>query len=262
MRSELRATPPHERRPARRRAQLHATICSPACSIMLALGFSSGLPFLLVGNTFGYWLRDEGTSLTAIGFMSWVGIAYSLKFLWAPILDRVDAPRFCASGAPARLDAAGADCRRASACSRWPAWASATDWSCWARWRWWSAFASATQDIAIDAWRIETRRQRRRARLLTSAYHFGYRVRAAGDRRADPGRRRTSRLERHPMCFTASLMIDRHRRDALRDANRSGPTPSIERKSGRRRCGPRAASSTPSSGPSSSSSRPMAALRC
>src|SRR5437762_14381452 len=59
---------------------------------MLLLGFSSGLPFFLVGNTFGYWLRDEHTSLTAIGFISWVGIAYSLKFLWAPLMDRVDLP--------------------------------------------------------------------------------------------------------------------------------------------------------------------------
>jgi len=62
----------------------------PKTLAMLLLGFSSGLPFLLVGNTFGYWLRDEHTSLTAIGFLSWVGIAYSLKFLWAPVMDRVD----------------------------------------------------------------------------------------------------------------------------------------------------------------------------
>ena len=61
---------------------------------MLLLGFSSGLPFYLVGNTLGYWLRDEHTSLTAIGFLSWVGIAYSLKFLWAPLIDRVDLPLF------------------------------------------------------------------------------------------------------------------------------------------------------------------------
>jgi len=50
----------------------------PRVLVMLVLGFSSGLPFLLVGNTFGYWLRDEGTTLAAIGFLSWVGIAYSL----------------------------------------------------------------------------------------------------------------------------------------------------------------------------------------
>ena len=66
----------------------------PKTLSMLLLGFSSGLPFLLVGNTFGYWLRDEHTSLTAIGFLSWVGIAYSLKFLWAPVMDRVDLPLF------------------------------------------------------------------------------------------------------------------------------------------------------------------------
>src|SRR3974377_1598153 len=66
----------------------------PKTLTLLLLGFSSGLPFFLVGNTFGYWLRDEHTSLTAIGFLSWVGIAYSLKFLWAPMMDRVDLPLF------------------------------------------------------------------------------------------------------------------------------------------------------------------------
>src|SRR6266481_5814555 len=66
----------------------------PRVFTMLLLGFSSGLPFFLTGNTLGFWLRDEGTSLTAIGFLSWVGIAYSLKPLWAPVIDRVDAPGF------------------------------------------------------------------------------------------------------------------------------------------------------------------------
>ena len=71
-----------------------AAYLRPRTLVMLALGFSSGLPFLLVGNTFGYWLRDEGTTLTAIGVISWVGIAYSLQFLWAPILDRVPSLKF------------------------------------------------------------------------------------------------------------------------------------------------------------------------
>ena len=61
---------------------------------MLLLGFSSGLPFYLTGNTLGFWLRDEGTSLTAIGFLSWVGIAYSIKPLYAPVIDRSDVPLF------------------------------------------------------------------------------------------------------------------------------------------------------------------------
>ena len=147
----------------------------PKTLVMLVLGFSSGLPFLLVGNTFGYWLRDEGTSLTAIGFLSWVGIAYSLKFLWAPLMDRVEAPLFSrlghrrgwmlfsqiavafaligmgGIGTQAGLGALGAFALIA-------------------------AFASSTQDIVIDAWRIEAADDGEELGLLTSAYQFGYRV--------------------------------------------------------------------------------------
>ncbi len=75
----------------RRRHQFRDYL-SPKVLVMLALGFSSGLPFNLIGNTLGYWLRDEHTTLTAIGVISWVGITYSLKFLWAPFLDRVSIP--------------------------------------------------------------------------------------------------------------------------------------------------------------------------
>src|SRR5215217_7585922 len=77
-----------------RRRDVISSLGQPKVAVMLALGFSSGLPFLLTGNTLGYWLRDEGTTLKAIGFLSWVGLAYSLKFLWAPVVDRVDAPLF------------------------------------------------------------------------------------------------------------------------------------------------------------------------
>src|SRR5262249_21657231 len=69
-----------------KRAVLSA-LGQPKVAVMLMLGFSSGLPFFLTGNTLGYWMRDEGTTLSAIGFLSWVGLAYSLKFLWAPIID-------------------------------------------------------------------------------------------------------------------------------------------------------------------------------
>ena len=64
----------------------------PKVAVMLLLGFASGLPFMLVGNTMGFWLREGGVELSAIGFLSWVGLAYSLKFLWAPVIDKVDAP--------------------------------------------------------------------------------------------------------------------------------------------------------------------------
>src|SRR3984957_732249 len=79
---------------ARRRRDVITSLRHPKVAVMLMLGFSSGLPFLLTGNTLGYWLRDQGTTLGAIGFLSWVGLAYSLKFLWAPLIDRLDAPVF------------------------------------------------------------------------------------------------------------------------------------------------------------------------
>src|SRR4029453_5934535 len=80
--------------PKKARRDVIAALRHPKVAVMLMLGFSSGLPFLLTGNTPGYWVREEGTTLQAIGFLSWVGLAYSVKFLWAPIIDHVDAPLF------------------------------------------------------------------------------------------------------------------------------------------------------------------------
>src|SRR5258708_13954841 len=90
---EFREAPVDNERVSLRKHRI-ADYLRPKTLTMLLLGFSSGLPFFLVGNTFGYLLRDERTSLAAIGFLSWVGIAYSLKFLWAPLLDRVHLPLF------------------------------------------------------------------------------------------------------------------------------------------------------------------------
>ncbi len=121
---------------------------------MLVLGFSSGLPFLLVGNTLGYWLRDNGTSLAAIGFLSWVGTAYFLKFLWAPLIDRTNAPFFGWLGrrrgwmALAQILVGAAFLAMAFIGTKnglvmLGAFALV------------AAFSAATQDIVIDAWRIE-----------------------------------------------------------------------------------------------------------
>jgi len=147
----------------------------PKTLAMLLLGFSSGLPFLLVGNTFGYWLRDEHTSLTAIGFLSWVGIAYSLKFLWAPVMDRVDLPLFKRLGhrrgwmmfsqilvgmALCAMGGVGTN----AGLGRLGALALVV------------AFASSTQDIVVDAWRIESADDGDEQGLLASAYQFSYRL--------------------------------------------------------------------------------------
>ena len=59
---------------------------------MIFLGFSAGLPFLLVFSTLSAWLRDEGVSRTLIGYFSWVGVTYSIKVFWAPVIDRLPLP--------------------------------------------------------------------------------------------------------------------------------------------------------------------------
>jgi MFS transporter, PAT family, beta-lactamase induction signal transducer AmpG len=161
-------------RPVVRKRQVLASLRQPKVAIMLMLGFSSGLPFFLTGNTLGYWMRDEGTALAAIGFLSWVGLAYSLKFLWAPIIDRVDAP------------AAGRLGRRRG-------WMLLTQLFIAAGLVGISmaglklglallgilalvvAFSSSTQDIVVDAWRIEVASDSDELGLLSAGYQLGYR---------------------------------------------------------------------------------------
>src|SRR5918995_2758675 len=64
----------------------------PATLRMLFLGFSAGLPLLLVLGTLSFRLREAGIDRTTIGFLSWVGLAYGLKWIWAPLVDRVPIP--------------------------------------------------------------------------------------------------------------------------------------------------------------------------
>ena len=64
----------------------------PKMLVMLLTGFSSGLPLLLTGSTLKFWMREEGLDLTSIGVFGLVGLPYTLKFLWAPLLDRIVLP--------------------------------------------------------------------------------------------------------------------------------------------------------------------------
>ncbi len=64
----------------------------PKMLVMLLTGFSSGLPLLLTGSTLKFWMREEGLDLTTIGFFGLVGLPYTLKFLWAPFMDRIIPP--------------------------------------------------------------------------------------------------------------------------------------------------------------------------
>ncbi|HEV8345728.1 MAG TPA: MFS transporter [Vicinamibacterales bacterium] len=151
-----------------------ASLRQPKVAVMLALGFSSGLPFFLIGNTLGYWLRDEGTALSAIGFLSWVGLAYSLKFLWAPVIDRVDAPVFGRLGRRrgwmivSQLFVA-AGLLGLSAIGLKAGLATLGILAVVV------AFSSSTQDIVVDAWRIEAAADSDELGLLSAAYQLGYR---------------------------------------------------------------------------------------
>jgi len=147
----------------------------PKVAIMLALGFSSGLPFLLTGNTFGYWLRDKGVTLEAIGFLSWVGLAYSLKFLWSPLIDRLDAPLFGRLGRR-RGWLAVTQVLVAIGLAGMASLGTSAGLAAIGAFALLVAFASSTQDIVVDAWRIEAADTSEELGLLSAAYQLGYRV--------------------------------------------------------------------------------------
>jgi PAT family beta-lactamase induction signal transducer AmpG len=144
--------------------------------VMLLLGFSSGLPFLLTGNTLGFWLREGGADLATIGFLSWIGLAYSLKMLWAPLVDRLDAPILGRLGRrrgwmvlSQLLIGAGLFGMAAVGPDGANLWKLGT-------FALLAAFASATQDIVVDAWRIESAEDGAEQGLLSAAYQTGYRA--------------------------------------------------------------------------------------
>ncbi len=166
------ATPPATR-PGWR--QVLASLRTPNVAIMLALGFAAGIPFMLVGNTLGFWLRESGIELKAVGFLSWAGLAYSLKFLWAPLIDKVDAPLLGFFGRRrswmllAQLIIAAGLLSMAILTPNGGLYA-------FAGLAVMAAFASATQDIVIDAWRIETAERDEQQALFSASYLLGYRA--------------------------------------------------------------------------------------
>ena len=146
----------------------------PRVLYTLLVGLGSGLPFLLTGATFGIWLREYGVTLAAIGFLSWVGLAYSFKFLWAPIIDKVDLPLFGRLGRR-RGWMAFTQILVGAALLGMAAIGPAGGLAVLGGMALVVAFGSATQDIAADAWRIESAESDEDLALLTSAFQLGYR---------------------------------------------------------------------------------------
>ncbi len=142
---------------------------------MVFLGFSAGLPFLLVFSTLSAWLRDEGVARSVIGFFSWVGVTYSIKVFWAPFIDRLPLPLLTRMLGKRRswmllaqlgiagglLGMAGSDVH--SQLQQVALFAV------------WVAFCSATQDVAIDAFRIESAQVEYQG-AMAAAYVLGYRI--------------------------------------------------------------------------------------
>ena len=147
----------------------------PASLRMFALGFSAGLPLLLVLGTLSFRLREAGLDRTTIGYLSWVGLAYGFKWVWSPLVDRLPIPLLTRALGRRRswllvsqiMVAAGlvgmalSDPRSALDTVIWCALVV--------------AFASATQDIALDAFRIESADTQHQG-VLAATYQTGYRL--------------------------------------------------------------------------------------
>jgi len=139
--------------------------------VMAAFGFAAGLPLPLSGFTLRQWLTEGGTSLAAIGFTASIGLAYSLKFLWSPVLDQVTPSRFGRRRGwllliqPAMILATLALAVSDPVRAPYALVAAAVT----------IAFLSASQDVVIDAWRIETFPEQVQGVAL-AAYIWGYRA--------------------------------------------------------------------------------------
>lgn len=142
---------------------------------MLFLGFSAGLPYLLVFSTLTAWLTEAGVSRASIGFFSWIGISYSIKILWAPVVDRVQLPLLGRWLGKRRSWILLAQLLIAAGLVGMALTEPAQNLSRFALLALLVAFGSATQDVAIDAWRIEAASVERQA-AMSAVYVFAYRL--------------------------------------------------------------------------------------
>jgi PAT family beta-lactamase induction signal transducer AmpG len=153
-------------------------ICQRRVLTMLFLGFSAGIPLLLIFSSLSLWLREAGAERAAVTYFSWAALGYSFKFVWAPLVDQLPLPLLTrllgrrrawilvAQGAiilsiltMAAIDPAASDSSLA-----WMALAAVL-----------LGFSSATQDIVIDAYRIESAGAELQA-MMSASYIAGYRI--------------------------------------------------------------------------------------
>ncbi len=146
-------------------------------AVMLAFGFGAGLPYTLLIGTLNAWLGEWKIDLATIGVLSWIGLAYAFKFLWSPLVDRIKLPGLERLGRRRSwlllcqvlltftfFGLAMSDPRLALG---WFALVAVI-----------GAFSSATQDVVIDAWRIDVADEKATVEILSAIYQFGYRIAA------------------------------------------------------------------------------------
>ena len=155
-----------------------AVFMHPRVVTMLFLGFSAGIPLLLIFSSLSLWLREAGTERAAVTYFSWAALGYSFKFVWAPLVDQLPLPwltrrlgRRRAWLLLAQLAIIGAilamsaiDPAAGSASLGWMALAAVA-----------LGFSAATQDIVIDAYRIESAPPELQA-IMSATYIAGYRI--------------------------------------------------------------------------------------
>ena len=148
---------------------------TPVMLSMLVLGFASGLPLYMVFQKLSFWLRDAGIDRSTIGFFYWVTMAYTLKVLWAPVIDRVQIPILHRLLGPRRswiVTAIGGTVIALVLISQTDPTMGLIPVAIAAVLL---AYSSATLDTAIDAWRIESAPNDMQANMA-AAYSLGYRV--------------------------------------------------------------------------------------
>jgi len=143
--------------------------------IMGAYGFAAGLPLPLSGFTLRQWLTESGTSLAAIGFTANIGLAYTLKFAWSPLLDQMRPPAGLARFGRRRGWLLAIQPLLAAACLALALADPKTTPTLLVCAAVTVAFLSASQDIVVDAWRIETFPERLQG-IALAAYIWGYRL--------------------------------------------------------------------------------------
>lgn len=158
-------------------ALLKAAFGNRKTAAMLVLGFASGLPLVLLIGTLNAWLGELQVSLATIGVISWIGLAYAFKFLWSPLVDRARLPLLERIGRRRSwlvLCQAGIALVLILLALTDPITAIGS----FAVLAVIGAFLSATQDVVIDAWRIEVADETATVDLLSAIYQLGYRLSA------------------------------------------------------------------------------------